>query len=106
MTNSMIEKFYQRMPEVVAEMAAWETGEDKWLQTGYHFTKWNPEGEFYEKDALDDIGLKDVLRKARRVGATVRVSEDGNSIEIRRDLHDGEYFLATIFCVPSERKTA
>lgn len=104
MDKRLLEKVYEKIPEMVAEMAAWETAEDKWLQTVYHFTKWSAEGELYQKDALDDIGLRNIIRQAKRVGASVSASEDGMSVTIRRDLHDGEYFISNIVCVPTERK--
>ena len=94
MKAELFAKAIEKVPVVVAQMANWNTGKEYWMQKVVHYNKWGT-NSVWSTETMDADEMKSMLRRADKKGYEITAADDGLSINVRRNLPDGEYFIVT-----------
>ena len=94
MRKDLFNQALEKIPMVVAQMANWNTGKEYWQQKVVHYNKWGT-NSVWSVDAMDRGEVISMLRRAENRGFEVVVADDGLSANVRRNLPDDEYIIAT-----------
>lgn len=86
-------KVSEKIPQLVAELAEWETGRQYYICTVTKTNKWGIECPWYKR-AMSEGEMLAEIKQAKRKGFSVDVSSDETKMTVRRDLPQNEYVVA------------
>lgn len=86
-------KVAEKIPQLVAELAEWETGRQYYICTVTRTNKWGITSPWYKR-AMSEGEMLAEIRQSKKKGFSVIVSDDETKVTVRRDLPQNEYIIA------------